>query len=297
MDLNKIDYSDELILIVDDDKVVRELFVEMLRHLGFRVYCVRSAKEALAEIGKKPYTFLLTDIRMPEMDGLELIRDIRNNSFDLCTIAMTAYSKKYSYVDVINAGATDFINKPFNIEELEAKVRRGIIERNNKKELARLSITDSLTGLYNQRHFYAKIEEEITRAQRQKSTLALILFDLDNFKAYNDINGHVAGDALLKIVGNIVNDDIRQVVDSGFRYGGDEFAIILTDSDKFIVKKIASRIEKAIIDKCFLGASIGYAIYSNEMSAKSFVSTADEHLYKIKRKRKAEQKESKNVKA
>ena len=105
---------------------------------------------------------------------------------------MTGYYKEYSYVDVVNSGASDFINKPFGIEELEAKIRRVIIERNLKQELRRLSITDSLTGLYNQRHFYTRLRDEVIRAERQKHPLVLIFIDLDNFKKYIDTHYEIS---------------------------------------------------------------------------------------------------------
>jgi diguanylate cyclase (GGDEF)-like protein len=207
---------------------------------------------------------------------------------------MTGYSKEYKYIDVINAGATDFINKPFGIEELEAKVRRAIIERNIKEELNKLSITDSLTGLYNQRHFYARLKNEITRAQRGKHQLALILFDLDGFKQYNDNYGHLAGDELLQKVGDIISVKIRKRVDSGYRYGGDEFAIILIDADADIGHNIAWRIEKSIEEECKLGASMGYADFSGGMTPDALVAEADQWLYKAKGQKKSKRHEANN---
>ena len=113
-----------------------------------RIRCLRlgaGGADALDELKKNSYSFLLTDIRLPQINGIEVIRRAKIEIPDLSIVAMTGYSKEYSYVDVINAGATDFINKPFGIGEIEAKVRRAIIERNIKDELSRLSITDSLT--------------------------------------------------------------------------------------------------------------------------------------------------------
>jgi two-component system cell cycle response regulator len=285
MDLDDIAYTDEFVLVVDDEDYIREPIVEMLRRMGFRVDSANNGKHALKKLKKKPYTFLLTDMRMPEMDGLELIQKAKNDYPNVSTVAMTGYSKEYDYVDVVNAGAADFINKPFGIEELEAKVRRAIIERNIKNELNKLSITDSLTGLYNQRHFYTRLQDEITRAERQKHPLGLILLDLDNFKNYNDTHGHIAGDELLQKTGEIINLKIRQGVDSGYRYGGDEFAVILIDADEGIGKVIGQRIEQGIQEKCNLGASLGYAYFSEGMTMKAFVETADKQLYKVKKQR------------
>lgn len=282
----RIDYIKEPILVVDDEDAIRDPIVEMLTHLGFPADSADNGKDALKKLKKKSYAFLLTDIKMPEMDGLELIKYVKDYQPDICAIAMTGYSRDYQYMDVIDAGASDFINKPFLIEELEAKIRRAITERNIKQELNRLSITDSLTGLFNQRHFYSRLNEEIVRARRQKNQLAMILLDLDDFKQFNDNNGHVAGDEVLKKAGTIINANIRQGVDSGYRYGGDEFAVILIDADVDISQRIAKRIEEYIERNCNLTASTGYAHFSEEMTAEEFVEKADQHLYKFKGKRK-----------
>ncbi|MBK5100406.1 MAG: diguanylate cyclase [Desulfobacteraceae bacterium] len=286
MDLEDIKYSDELLLVVDDDESVRTALLEMLRHIGFKAKSAGNGKDALKELKEDSYTFTLTDIRMPEMDGLQLIKAIKNDYPHIYCIAMTGYSKEYKYVDVINAGATDFINKPFSLEELEAKVRRGIIERNIKEELSRLSITDSLTGLYNQRHFYARLKEEVTRADRQKNRLALILVDLDDFKNYNDTHGHLAGDDILHKVGSIINVKIRLGVDSGYRYGGDEFAVILIDADEDISLSIGERIGQGINQECNLSASMGFSNFSEGMTLEGFIGEADRRLYKSKAQRK-----------
>jgi len=226
---------------------------------------------------------------MPGMNGLELIQRTRDQYPQVSTITMTGFYKEYSYVDVVNSGASDFINKPFGIEELEAKIRRTIIERNLKQELRRLSITDSLTGLYNQRHFYTRLREEVLRAERQKHPLALIFLDLDDFKQYNDTHGHLGGDKLLQKVGSIINTNIRQGVDSGYRYGGDEFAIILIDADSDITQTIRERIETSIREECNLGVSTGYAQFSQGLSSEGFLTQADDRLYKAKA-RKTEKK-------
>jgi len=275
-------YHDEWALVADDEEMLRVLATEMLIQLGFRVDTVKNGLEALEKLKKNAYTFMLTDIKMPKLDGLELIAKISSRYPDLCTIAMTGYSKEYSYVDVIESGATDFINKPFVIEELDAKLRRAITERDTKRELSTLSITDSLTDLYNRRHFYDRLNDEIARAERFEHTLSLMLLDLDNFKHYNDTYGHLAGDEILKNAGKIMKSKIRQGVDSGYRYGGDEFGVILVDADEKICKGIGTRIENGILDECGLGVSKGYADFLRGMTPESLVNTADEELYREK---------------
>ena len=282
MDAGDIDYREEIVLVVDDEDFIREPVCEMLGHLGFRSDGAANGKEAIEKLSKNSFTILLTDIRMPVMDGIELIGRTRIEFPHVCTVAMTGYSKEYRYIDVVNAGATDFINKPFGIEELEAKLKRAIIERTVKEELNKLSITDSLTGLYNQRHFYDRLKDEIMRSERQKHQLALIFLDLDGFKHFNDTQGHLAGDEILQKVGSIINACIREGVDSGYRYGGDEFAIILIDADEDIGQSIGKRILKAINKECGVTASIGETNFVEGMTPEGLVAKADKELYKIK---------------
>ncbi|NTV57039.1 MAG: diguanylate cyclase [Deltaproteobacteria bacterium] len=277
-----IDKAKELILVVDDDQRVCEVLKELLGALQFPTASAPSGAEALKMLKDRPYTFLLADMKMPEMNGMELIRRSRENLPTVGVIAMTGYAEEFKYVDIINAGANDFVKKPIDIAELEAKIVRCISERDLKKELSRLSVTDSLTGLFNQRHFYMRLREEIVRSTRQKHPLALILIDLDNFKEYNDRHGHIAGDQALRHVGKSILRSIREGVDSGYRYGGDEFAIILIDSDILIAEEIGKRVRFAIKDSGELRASLGYAVYSEDMNLTDFVRLADTNLYKSK---------------
>jgi two-component system, cell cycle response regulator len=276
-----INYANESILIVDDDQYLRDTLESLLKNMGLNSNSVPNGLEALKELNKNKYTIVLTDMKMPGMDGMDLIKKICDG-FDISTIAMTGFAEGYTYIDVINAGASDFIKKPFEIEELEAKIRRIITERNLRRELNRLSITDSLTDLYNQRHFYDRLNDEVIRANRQGYVLSLILLDINDFKIYNDNFGHLAGDEILKTAGKIIIGCIREGVDSGYRYGGDEFAIILIDADIEIAQDIGLRIAKSFEEKGRVTVSIGYAKYTNGMSTKDLVLAADKDLYRSK---------------
>ncbi|MBW2064140.1 MAG: diguanylate cyclase [Deltaproteobacteria bacterium] len=283
-----IDYRKESILVIETDEALRNVFEDLLSFLGFSVRSVSSAEEAWNILSSNTYTFLLTDMGYPQPDGLEFIEKVTHQFPQISVIAMTGFAEGYKYVDVINAGAQDFIKKPFDIGELEAKIRRIIHERNLREKLNRMSITDALTGLYNQGYFHRRLKEEVVRAKRQKHPLALILLDLDNFKLYNDTHGHLAGDEILRKVGIIINNCIREGVDSGFRYGGDEFAIILIDADLSIAKGIGKRIQDAFRKKLDVSASLGYTIFSEEMSEKEFIAKADEDLYETKTRKQRE---------
>jgi diguanylate cyclase (GGDEF)-like protein len=284
----KSDFSKESVLVVDDDDLLRGTLEQLLAALKFATASASGGPIALTMLGERDFTFMLTDMKMPEMDGFELIKKTSEAFPKVSIIAMTGYSEGYRYIDVINAGASDFIKKPFDLEELEAKIARIIGERKLREELSRLSITDSLTGLYNQRHFYTRLKDEVLRSQRQKHRLALILLDLDNFKEYNDTKGHLAGDEMLRTVGRLVTKCIREGVDSGYRYGGDEFAVILIDSDLSVAQDIGKRIREALCENGKVNASLGYAMFCEGMSAEDLVSAADKGLYQMKIKSRSE---------
>jgi diguanylate cyclase (GGDEF)-like protein len=276
-----IDYSKELILIIDNDPQLGESLKMSLDILNLSADSTSDSHNALKMLGEKEYTILLTNIKLPTNKYIDFIKKV-SNEFSLNIIAITDFPEGYNYVEVINAGASDFIKKPFGIGELEAKIRRIIKERNMKNELNRLSITDSLTELYNQRHFYERLNEEVVRAERQRHPLSLILLDLDNFKEYNDKYGHLAGDEVLGYVGEIIGNCIREGVDSGYRYGGDEFAIIVIDAYHDIAKNIGMRINKAFEINGKITVSIGYSKFTEGMSVKDLVSYADLDLYNNK---------------
>jgi diguanylate cyclase (GGDEF)-like protein len=276
-----IDYSKEHLLILENDPRFREELVQTLSVLGFRVDPASSVSQALEMLKKNQFTFLLSDLTMPDKERLKVIQDIVLNYPKVSVLAMTTAPQGYPYKEVITAGASDFLKKPFEAGELEAKVQRIILDRDLRAELSELSITDSLTGLFNQRHFYSRLKEELARAKRQFRPFSLILLDLDDFKAYNDTYGHLAGDEVLRSFGGIISHLIREGADSGYRYGGDEFGIILTEADSGMAKEICRRIEKSLAKEEY-NASMGYSTYSEGMTVKDLVEEADKALYKSK---------------
>jgi diguanylate cyclase (GGDEF)-like protein len=153
-----------------------------------------------------------------------------------------------------------------------------------EEEVRRLSITDDLTGLYNYRHFFKTLELELARLKRQRTSLTLMMFDLDHFKKYNDFYGHLEGDKVLRKIGEIVNQSVRNNVDSGYRYGGDEFAILLigasVDKGLTIAERIRSMIEQAGFQD--ITVSIGLSEFRDPYNLESFVKSADDAMYVAK---------------
>jgi diguanylate cyclase (GGDEF)-like protein/PAS domain S-box-containing protein len=156
-------------------------------------------------------------------------------------------------------------------------------QKKMEQELVRLSITDNLTGLFNQRHFTRKIEEEADRAVRMKYPLCLVIFDVDNLKTYNDTYGHLKGDEILRTIGVVTNRSIRKDVDSGFRYGGDEFALILPYADMDTAREIVERIGERVVKKTGgVTLSFGISALSKEVSVHDLIHRADRLMYEMK---------------
>jgi diguanylate cyclase (GGDEF)-like protein/PAS domain S-box-containing protein len=154
-----------------------------------------------------------------------------------------------------------------------------------EEELKELTIRDGMTGLYNVRFFYERLESEIERAIRQDHTISLLLIDIDKFKGYNDSHGHLEGDKVLKEVANVIMECTRDHVDLGFRYGGDEFMVILSEADESTSLKIAQRIRETFEAKHFdlLTLSIGLMMYQKEYSSRTFIQFTDSMMYDAKR--------------
>ncbi len=278
------------LLIVDDEQAIREMLYDYLRSQGFECSKAGDGLEALEIMQDFHADIVLTDIQMPRMDGMKLIEELKSSWPDTDIISITAYAKNYTYTDVINAGASDFIAKPFNFDELDAKLNRIIRERTLRSELQRLSIKDGLTDLYNRRYFDKQIVEEMERATRQGYPLFLMIIDLDGFKRVNDEFGHQAGDELLRKLADVLRNSTRKHVDIVCRYGGDEFAIIVPQATDEQIESIASRMQKKFleIDRKGTTLSIGVSCASTECGnthkdLNALIRQADDAMYEAKR--------------
>jgi diguanylate cyclase (GGDEF)-like protein len=283
------------ILVVDDDSAIRSAMETYIRMDGFDTAAVSSAEEAIAYMESKgPVDVVITDIMMGGMSGLELTDHIRSH-YDTDVIIMTGYSAEYSYEEAIRRGASDILFKPARFEEILLRLKRVLRERKLTQEreimmakLKELSITDELTRLYNSRHFYTRIEKEVERCYRYQHSLSLLLLDIDHFKDYNDTFGHLEGDRVLMRMGTIIKNSLR-AMDSGFRYGGEEFTILLPETHAGESLVVARRIQEALSWEKFLPAStsspvevtvsIGATEYRMQENITTFIQRADMAMY------------------
>lgn len=419
------------ILVADDEPIVSETIKRMIRNqFDCDVVTASDGSEVLELLAKESFDLVLTDMLMPGLHGVDLIKRIQQAAPRVAILVMTAHPEEFPYVHVVKAGAADFLLKPYQPVELEAKIMRIFKELELREELARdkehilhdmqemekaraaqalaelkyhslfelsmngmvltsqdtyrivdvngafcelcgrprenlldqslfdlidpyergrfqqglallaqggrgtlsdmilvqptgrqvyldVSVTfitvaeeslvllafkdvtqqreiqmqltdiaqhDSLTGLLNKRTFHMRLEGAVSRARRSGESAVLMVIDLDNFKRCNDSFGHQTGDHLLGRVGEVILKQVRGASDESFRYGGDEFAVLVVNTSLEIAAKIGERIRREFqAGECYgTTMSIGVAAYANGMEAGAFLDAADQALYKAK---------------
>jgi len=428
-----VDYSAYRVLIADDESSVADVIAkEIRRNLGCPIAIVNDGDRVVDTLSKESFDILVTDMMMPGCHGLELVAHVSEHHSDVDVLVTTAFGASFPYVEVVRAGATDFIDKPHSPIELQAKLMRIIRERALKAELARekqrieadmeamarlrdersvaetkfqhlfeycmngmlvvtpysfaiqdvnhafsdicgrtrddlagrpifeffddlererlrqgivlvteigkatlgdimlrrpdgstvcldvslshipveqeplihfvcqdvteqrelqrklteIAQTDQLTGLYNKRSFDTRLGGAVGRAKKENYSLTLLFLDLDNFKQCNDTHGHQVGDELLAALGKLIARHTRTGLDAAFRYGGDEFAIVLSQADAEIGTRVAERIRSEFSSGDTFGTSlsIGIGAFEPGMTATELLRTADDALYRAKQR-------------
>ena len=279
------------VLIVDDEPDTLEIIRKLLQFEGFEVLTASSGEEGIKRVTEEQPEVVLMDINLPGINGNEALRRLKEIHPFPSVVMLTAYATVDNAIQALKVGASDFVKKPFENDHLIHIVHRSLEKYRTlrekerlEEEVQRLSITDDLTGLYNHRHFFKTLEAELVRLKRQKTSLSLLMFDLDNFKRYNDRYGHLEGDRVLRKVGEIVNRSIRSNVDSGYRYGGDEFAVLLIGASLDQALVIAERIRSSMEQSGFQGitVSIGLTEFQDSFTLEAFVKSADDATYTAK---------------
>ncbi len=284
------------ILIVDDDPAIRNSIQDFLSIADYTTFTAANAEEAMAFLKTQPVDVIITDILMDGMNGLEMTQRIKEK-YDTDIIVITGYTQDYSYEEAINKGADDFVFKPIRLEELLLRLKRVIRERELTHErtkmlekLKELSITDDLTKLYNSRYFYQQLQNEIKRFYRYRHDLGLLMIDIDHFKYYNDTFGHLEGDKILFKIAGLIGSCLR-AMDSAYRYGGEEFTVILPESGLDAALIVAERILRTVRTSCVdpdngskITVSIGVSEYTDGESMNDFIRRTDKAMYMAKEK-------------
>jgi diguanylate cyclase (GGDEF)-like protein len=293
------------IMVVDDDIVSRRVVQKHLEKAGFSVVTADNGQNALKLFDQNYFPIVLTDWMMPGIDGPQLCRLIREKKTDgyVFIILITARDSKTDIVSGLESGADDYLTKPLHPAEMVARVNTGIrilkLEQSLKKaneEIRLLSITDPLTGCFNRGYLNDRLSHEIKRSLRYNHPLSVVLADIDHFKRVNDTYGHQVGDEVLKVFANCIMQEIRKKIDWVVRYGGEEFLIVLPETNHPGTFSVAERLRERVAAKRIavtggdlrITASFGGACAAlqnkntDEMTMERLINLADEQLYRSK---------------
>ncbi len=296
------------ILVADDEPSNRSLLQRRLERAGYSVVTARDGREAVDNARATLPDLILLDVMMPVMDGLEACRVIKADEAtrDIPVIFLSARDETDVKVNGLSMGANDYISKPFNAEELLARVdvamrikreqdhlRSTVVEARADAETALESaMTDALTGLLNRYGLQRVMPREYAEAQRYGRPLSCLMIDLDNFKSINDTYGHPAGDIALQQIAEILIEAVRRS-DTTCRYGGEEFLVLLPETNLDGAIALAEKIRETAASRTFgdsnarafdLTLSAGAAMLAETESGNDMIARADIALYHAKAK-------------
>jgi two-component system cell cycle response regulator len=290
------------ILIADDSIVSRHLLEATLRKWGYEVMVACDGAEALQILEREDApALIILDWMMPGMTGLEVCQRIRQRGTEpyIYILLLTSKSQKEDLIEGMDAGADDYITKPFDQNELQVRLRAGTrlvdlqAQLLSAREALREQATrDSLTHLWNRSSILEALTRELSRAEREASPLGVVIVDLDHFKHINDSHGHPAGDAVLREAARRMQNSVRQY-DSIGRYGGEEFLILLPGCSEAESYSQAERLRKQLTSSDIrindtalrITASFGVtaAIPGDPWTSEGLIRKADEALYVAKK--------------
>lgn len=279
-----------LVLVADDDGVTRAMVTAWLRDSGFSVVSARDGDEALETASHAQPDLLLVDVTMPGPDGLDVCRTIQAASaIPPPVIFLTAHTTVTSRIAGLDAGAVDYIVKPFERAELVARVRAALRTKAVRDGLAERATRDGLTGLVNRAEIDRRAEAAVRLAERHERPLACLMADLDHFKEVNDRFGHAAGDGVLREVARRIVFACRSSDIVG-RYGGEEFVLLLPETTPEGAVTTGDKLRRVLAERPFevgrvlvsVTASVGAAAWKANMGVPEWYEAADRALYRAK---------------
>lgn len=276
-------------LLIVDDQAVNIQALHRVFAADCQVLMATDGPRALQLCRERQPDLVLLDVQMPGMDGHELCAELKADPLlrSIAVIFVTSQDRPEDETRALDAGAADFITKPFNPTVVRARVRTQLTLKAQADLLRELAFVDGLTGVHNRRHFDERFIAETRRAQRTRAPLAVVLADVDHFKRYNDALGHLAGDDCLRRVAAALRACLRRPPDLLARYGGEEFVSLLPDTDLAGAIGVAQLMEETVrglalpnpgVEGC-VTISLGVAA---EGDAAGLVEAADRALYLAK---------------
>ncbi len=259
------------VLLVEDNKVQADIIKDYLEKNGYRVVVVGDGMSAFKAAKDKGVDIILLDRILPDIDGSEVCRWLKLDQAtrDIPVIMLTSKGAMTDRVSGLEAGADDYLPKPFDESELNARIYVRLRTKSHQDELKdknrqledmltrveSLAIMDPLTGLYNRRRFETIFTNEFKRATRYQLPLSCMMIDIDHFKKINDTLGHLEGDRLLREIAQIIQATVREL-DTPARWGGEEFVVLSPNTTRENGLLAAERVRNAIANHDFKVPSI-----------------------------------------
>ena len=283
------------LLIVDDEK---SNIIALTRLLSseYTIYAAKNGHDALELANERLPSVILLDVLMPEMDGYEVIATLKHSvrTRNIPVIFITGLDNPGDEEKGLSLGAADYIVKPFRSMSVQLRVRNQIQMLNYIRIIEQLSMTDQLTNLPNRRNFDERIRLEWDRAIRDKTPISILFADLDEFKKYNDTYGHQQGDIALQTLARVFTMEFKRSVDFVARWGGEEFVVLLTNTDGSSAYRIAERLRahaeyteiplsNSELTKMTVSLGINTILPTPGECVEDFISNADKALYLAKK--------------
>ncbi len=282
-------------IVIVDDEPRFVLSLQKLFSTQYEIHATLDSTRATDLVRSEQPQLILLNLTMPEMDGYHVMRQIKQTReiADIPIIVVTGLHESADETKSLRMGAVDYVTKPYHPEILKARIDRQLELKRQQDFFKVLSYRDFLTGIPNRRSFNEILEREQKRCKRNHSALSLLMIDVDFFKKYNDIYGHLAGDKCLKRIVSSMAEQLRRPTDQLARFGGEEFACVLPETNCAGATKIAETLQQAILDLKIphseginrqVTVSIGIATdYPHEVDeTEKLISMADKCLYQAK---------------
>ena len=283
------------VLIVDDEVLNITALTNILNE-EYTVYVTKEGEKAMQLAYDVKPDVILLDIVMPGISGFEVITGLKENEAtqNIPVIFVTGLKENEDEELGLTLGAADYITKPFNESIVKLRVGNQIKMINQVRTIERLSITDALTNTSNRRHFDIRLKQEWLRSQRDGTSVSLMFLDIDNFKNVNDRYGHLFGDKILKNVADNIKHCLKRSLDVAARWGGEEFAVLLTNTPMsgalYLADEIRKTVEKRVVQSdelkdVYVTISIGVnsLVPKADSSLYDFIDKTDKSLYKAKK--------------
>jgi two-component system cell cycle response regulator len=278
------------VLMIDNAKMMHGAVKARLTADGLDFHSAFSGEEGLALALKIDPDVILLDVEMPAPNGFEVCRRLKDNPAlaNIPVIFLTGVSTTEEKVRGLNLGAIDYVTKPFDAAELQARVRASLRNKELLDLLSKKAMIDGLTGLYNRGYLNQRLVEEQAYVKRHGDPLSFVMLDVDHFKSINDAHGHGFGDAVLKEIAGVLQQLCR-AEDIPCRYGGEEFGILARNTNATAALLFAERLRAGIEASTFTRGAISVSVTCSLGVADScggvegVVDRADQALYESKR--------------